>query len=291
MKQRILRAIAILAGALVISAALIPAIVKADAWYGEFMRDSLYNLDVNCKLGCSAYNGSTLAAPGYSRVEDASTTTLAGVISPGDDNQPTTNGLQTVDMLMGFNPNGYGSNQFWTRVQDVRTDQDAIPVAASIAGQSESPYLGVGAFLYGYNGTTFDRLRDAVAPAPIGVRATGYGSTGASAPVVCDQSVAINATATAQLVALSGTTAIYVCGFSMTLTGTSPTAQLEYGTGTACATGPVALTGAYAPAAGADLQDGGAQGAIMRTIAGQELCIVLGGTTPSAQGILTYAQF
>lgn len=112
------------------------------------------------------------------------------------------------------------------------------------------------------------------------------------------QSVPISIAATAgtvQLVAISGTTAVYVCGFSAQITaGTTPTIQFEYGTGTTCGTGTTTLTGTYAPGAGtAPATDpisfsGGYT--IFKAPAGNAFCIVAGGTTPSVGGFVTFVQ-
>lgn len=79
----------------------------------------------------------------------------------------------------------------------------------------------------------------------------------------------------------------YPCSFSATLAGTTPTAKLEYGTGSSCGTGTTALTGVLAPTAGTFVQIL-APGAIAKIPAANELCLVSGGT-PSIQGVLTYA--
>lgn len=106
---------------------------------------------------------------------------------------------------------------------------------------------------------------------------------------VAKSSVVLNHTATAELVAISGTTVVYVCGFSISLAGTAPTFRFQTGTGTTCGTGTVQQTGVYTPASAAPFSTYGA-GTIFKGTAGQALCINLGGTTPSAQGVLTYVQ-
>ena len=107
----------------------------------------------------------------------------------------------------------------------------------------------------------------------------------------------ISSATTTQLVALSGTTTIYVCGFNATAgAGTNPSFQLEYGTGGTCATGPTALTGAMATGvtvsttAPGPIFYAGPDATVLKTPAGQGLCAVTGGTTPNFQGYLTYVQ-
>jgi len=101
--------------------------------------------------------------------------------------------------------------------------------------------------------------------------------------------VNISTATTTQLVALSGTTRVYACGFSATVSGTSPTLLFLYGTGAACATGPVNLSGTFAITTGT-LVSLGYGGMLFASAAGNALCLTTGGTTPSVQGVLTYVQ-
>lgn len=105
-------------------------------------------------------------------------------------------------------------------------------------------------------------------------------------------SIAVSGVATTQVIALSGTTSIYVCGVFLFPTGTTPTTQFVYGTGANCGTGTVTLTGAM-PGGGTTgiymvFGNGGAT--ILKTIAGQALCIAQTGTTPAAAGFLVAIQ-
>ena len=102
-------------------------------------------------------------------------------------------------------------------------------------------------------------------------------------------SVAVAVTTDAQLVAISGTTVIYVCGFSVSIAGTAPTMRLVSGTGSVCATGLTGRTGAYAPLTGSMIVGGGAA-TVLSTAAGDALCMDTEGTSPSVQGYLTYVQ-
>lgn len=131
-----------------------------------------------------------------------------------------------------------------------------------------------------------------VEPAPTVAIANTPGVTDPCANAsVLKSSVAINATANVQLVALSGTTIVYVCGFSFTVAGSATaTAQLEYGTGAVCATGPVVLTGSYLGGTLPVLITGNSPGTVTKGIAANALCLVAGGATPSIQGVLTFVQ-
>ena len=113
-------------------------------------------------------------------------------------------------------------------------------------------------------------------------------------------SVAINITSatTTSLVAVSGSTAVFVCGFSVTISEvvtTANTIQFEYGTGAAC-TGPTVLTGLYG-AGGVTAGDpivvtyGGAGSTVFTAPASNGLCAVTAiGASGSFQGVLTYVQ-
>jgi hypothetical protein len=103
--------------------------------------------------------------------------------------------------------------------------------------------------------------------------------------------VAINVSTatTTQLVALSGTTKIYVTGLAVIAGGTG-NITLVYGTGSSCGTGTTSLSGAIPLVANAGFTLGSGLGAVLMVPAGQALCI----TTSAAvqmSGFVTYAQF
>ncbi len=114
-------------------------------------------------------------------------------------------------------------------------------------------------------------------------------------------SAAINVASatTTSLVAVSGNTVIYVCGFSISIApaATAATALFEYGTGASC-TSPTALTGIYgggvtvaASAADAEVVSyGGAGSTIFSVPAANGLCILTAGSAVSVQGVVTYVQ-
>jgi len=109
--------------------------------------------------------------------------------------------------------------------------------------------------------------------------------------------IAISSATTVQLIALSGTTTIYVCGFTAAAgAGTNPSIQFEYGTGTNCAGSPTVLTGAMATGVtvatgvpGPIFTSAGA-GTVFKSAAGNEICAVTAGTTPNFQGFISYVQ-
>jgi hypothetical protein len=135
-------------------------------------------------------------------------------------------------------------------------------------------------------------------PFPVAISG-GTGADPCQNPSVAKSSVAINITSatTTQLVAISGTKAIYVCHFNFTISEvvTTPnTLQFEYGTSTN-STGTNKLTGLYG--------DGGVTAGIPITIhagyggtlfsapSANGLCALTAiGATGTFQGSLTYVQ-
>lgn len=57
--------------------------------------------------------------------------------------------------------------------------------------------------------------------------------------------ITIATATTTQLLAPVTNASYYLCGFSLSLTGTTPTFGFEYGTGSSCGTGTTAITGVY----------------------------------------------
>jgi hypothetical protein len=107
--------------------------------------------------------------------------------------------------------------------------------------------------------------------------------------------ISVAAAGTSALVPVSGTTSVYVCGFSFTLPSimtTAATAAIEYGSGTACATSPTAMTGTYG---GGGIVSGNnitvnQSTPLAKTPSGNGVCLVAAGTTVSVQGVLSYVQ-
>jgi hypothetical protein len=101
--------------------------------------------------------------------------------------------------------------------------------------------------------------------------------------------IAVTTAATTQLVAPSGTKAVYLCSLQASVVGTSPTLLIEYGTSTTCV-GTTALTGTIPVATGTYFSTG--NDAAIATPASQGLCLVSGGTltTTGVQGFATFVQ-
>jgi len=102
------------------------------------------------------------------------------------------------------------------------------------------------------------------------------------------------ATATTTLIvpALAGHS-VFVCGYNFTLAGSATaTAQFATGTGATCGTGTVSQTGLMLGnnTTPVSIDSGGGGYTIFKGAVGQGLCLVTGGATPSAQGIVTAIQ-
>ncbi len=110
--------------------------------------------------------------------------------------------------------------------------------------------------------------------------------------------IGISSATTTQLVALSGSTVIYVCGYSLTISQVATTAntiKFQYGTGAVCGTGTTDLTGVIGAGgitAGPPIVLAVPPSAtIFKTTAGQALCAITAiGASASFQGVLTYVQ-
>lgn len=118
-------------------------------------------------------------------------------------------------------------------------------------------------------------------------------------PLIAKSSAAINITTatTTSLVAVSGSTTVYVCGVSMTVSEviTTPnTILFEYGTGAAC-TSPTVLTGKYGDGgvtAGIPIVVNASNGGtIFKSAASNGICALTAiGASASFQGVITYVQ-
>lgn len=119
-----------------------------------------------------------------------------------------------------------------------------------------------------------------------------FPNTGNCSPAIqASKSTAISiaASTTTQLIALTANQAIYITSFDFIASSTI-NVTLVYGTGTNCATGQIALTGAYPLIAQAGISKGNGLGPILYVPQGNALCIT---TNDSGQlsGSVSYVQF
>ncbi len=121
--------------------------------------------------------------------------------------------------------------------------------------------------------------------------ALGRAAEGSRPFVFCDKSAAINTASSGytQLVPLIGGRAVYVCGY--TFVSTSALAvKFGYGTGSACATGTVDMTGAMAVAANGGVVNPVGAVPTLITPNSQAFCVNISVST-QVSGHITYGQF
>src|SRR5882724_2911384 len=129
------------------------------------------------------------------------------------------------------------------------------PVALDVAGIAQAWFgLTNGGVTYGLVGVvdnTGTQL-NGYTTGTLGVPSSQYLSVQNADPcsyaAKSNVAIAITTATTTSLVAISGSTSIYVCGFSVTISQVVTTANtilFEYGTGATCGTGTNVLTGTY----------------------------------------------
>jgi hypothetical protein len=119
-----------------------------------------------------------------------------------------------------------------------------------------------------------------------------------SAVVKTSAVINITSATTTQLVAISGTTTIYVCSYAFTVSQvvTTPnTLTFVRGTGASCGTGTTALTGLYGDGGVTAAQpitiQSGSGATMFKTTAGAALCATtVIGASGSFQGVISYVQ-
>lgn len=118
-----------------------------------------------------------------------------------------------------------------------------------------------------------------------------FGSNSCNPAIQAAKSVAINiaASATTQIVAGVANQAIFITSWNVMAAGTN-NVTLVYGTGTNCATGQVALTGAYPLIAQAGIATGNGLGPILYVPQGNALCVTTSGSG-QLSGSASYVQF
>ena len=101
--------------------------------------------------------------------------------------------------------------------------------------------------------------------------------------------ISVSTATTTQLLALSGTTKIYVMAYDVIAGGTG-NITFEYGTGSNCGTGTTALTGAYNLTAQAGIAKGDGSAPVLIVPAGNALC-ALTSAAVQMSGSFAYQQF
>lgn len=169
-----------------------------------------------------------------------------------------------------------------------------LPVSQATASALNATVVGTGTFAAQVSGTGVTVGADGVSNTTTGLeaytRASKFNGTTYDRDFTCASSATVSVTAgsTTQIIALSGTTVIRVCSFSVAMSAAG-TASWETGTGTNCGTGTTALTGATPLATGTPWTYSNGQGSVFRSSAGGEIC--LAAVTGNVVGTINYAQF
>lgn len=126
-----------------------------------------------------------------------------------------------------------------------------------------------------------------VLPLTVGISgvATATGQIGCQSSIPYDAST----NGSTQLVALASSQTVYVCGYMIWAAGTV-NVELDYGTGTACATGNNKITPAFQLVAQSGAVDRSMVYQGLKTAASNELCIKTSAGVP-VQAIVYYTQF
>lgn len=130
----------------------------------------------------------------------------------------------------------------------------------------------------------------ACSTAPCTLTAANVGadpSSGKGTPMIANQ--AFPATTTTQIIALSGTTKIYVTN-RLLMAGGSVNVTFKYGTGTNCGTGTTTLDGPWPLTAQAGFSEGNGSGPVLIVPAGNALCVTTDASVSGATK-LVYQQF
>ena len=224
-----------------------------------------------------------LAAPpnlAYAATYGACVTVSSGVGAWCGDGKSTPyvdiGAVGTAAVLVGAGTTGTGS-------QRVTAAQDTTTIAGSAPGTAGTPSANV-VSVQGESSMT-----------PVLVTPSAPADPCFSSSKT-NLAISQNGTSSVQLIALSGSTTIYVCSLSLIAAGAT-TVAITAGTGTACATPTAAVIGSTAAniansislAANGGLTLGSGVGTIAKGVASSELCMILG-TSVYVSGNLTYVQ-
>jgi hypothetical protein len=126
--------------------------------------------------------------------------------------------------------------------------------------------MGTADFPFLFNGSTWDR------------------------DFTCPNSTAVSVTAgsTTEIVPLTSSQIIRICGFSLSMSAAG-TAAIVYGTGTNCGTGTTTMSGAVPLATGTPWSISAGKGAVLRNIASNAVCVTA--ATGNVIGFLNWVKY
>ncbi len=224
-----------------------------------------------------------------------------GILGQYNSTAPTLTSAQTAALQL----TSAGSLHTW-----VDNTLAALMAADAISTSTLASMSPVGSLGLLWNGTTYDRQKEAgvtgaamvggmgavgstFAGNPLVGGALGSGATGGeiNGLIQADTSTPINVSTatTTQLVALSSGRKIYVTSYDVVAGGTG-NITFEYGTGSNCATGTTALTGAYNLTAQNGIAKGNGEGPVLVVPAGNALCVLTSAAVQMSGSVAT-AQF
>jgi hypothetical protein len=289
---------------------------------------SIGNTSFAVTQGTAANLNATVVGTGTFAVQAAATLNATPSLANGNGVVPTqggsvlsaTNGLY-ANLMVGNAAVAVGTGAQGSTVPRVTVATDTATIAGSAPGTAGSPSTNVvttqppatGQVAVSTAPTTAGNTAQVVdlRPDSPGIVALGQATKANSVPVTfaSDQdpcsyaqkssvAIAITTATTTSLVPVSGSTAVYVCGFSFSASNVITTANIlsfEYGTSTNC-TGTHALTGGYGTgsvvaAAPTAYSAGNGSSTVFSAPASNGICAVTTiGATGSFEGVLTYVQ-
>lgn len=171
---------------------------------------------------------------------------------------------------------------------------DAASNTASVFGTANSPFFAYQptlGHLYNRVAGSWDRM-NGTSTAGIQVGGLGSGATSTMYQMTaCDSSAVINVTAgtTVELVALTASRSVRVCGFTMTADTALTIATWQYGTGATCGTGTTNLSGPMDMGVNTVVSLGSGLGELFKTPVSNALC--LAAAVGNVRGVVSYAKY
>jgi hypothetical protein len=277
-----------------------PASTGCPASTNTFANGAVFEVDTDSKMYAAVYQGNTRTA-----VQDLS-------VATGNKFQPVDN--LTHNYEVWYRPtkiywyidsalvatSSYGQSALavdtipsvYLVVQGATTTATLSSNAVSVSDSAKNN-VQISDGKFPWRKTTVTAASTAAATTDLGqvVSISPNGGNPCQNPTAILQSIAgtTSGTASVQLIALSGTTKIYVCSATIVsaVSTTLPTFRLTYGTGSACDTGTGSIIPAFATAttAGTLYQFATPVGV---TPAGNALCYIDGGTLPVQNYSISY---
>jgi hypothetical protein len=235
----------------------------------------------------SAYSAGTITITAHaiavpSAYPTVSVNTLGSITTPVSVN---TLGSITTPPVLGAGTAKYGQaaiDQTTPGTTNGVQVNAALPAGTNLMGKVD---------ILGNAGTALDAATGAAVPANALLMGTKASSGNMAGVIACDKYAIYDASTSGdtQIIAASGSTAIYVCSYTMGVGATATNVKLDYGTGSNCVTGTTALTpaGQFIANGGKVISSPFWNG--LKTPASQALCVNASAANP-VQVEVWYAQ-